>query len=256
MINFIIYEDDKSARDSYISIILKIMGNRKDQYSIIELDRYNSNATKALTAVGRKIYILDVEVPGKSGMDLAREIREKGDWSSQIIVVTNHDSLQQAAFTSKLLMLNFISKFNDTLEELRKSLITSYMIVTQGESLKIQHDGEFYQFYYNDILYIKKEANDIDTNVILSDGSTKNINMKMKDLEESLKDDPRFFRTHRGCIVNIFKIKSVDFGSGLISFGKIKTNLLSRDKKKELKKVLNELSIQENKNDQSVVKNR
>ena len=77
MVNFIIYEDDKSTRENYISIILKIMGNRKEQYSIIELDKYNSKVTKALNVVGRKIFILDVEVPGKSGMDLAREIREK-----------------------------------------------------------------------------------------------------------------------------------------------------------------------------------
>ena len=180
MVNFIIYEDDKSTRENYISIILKIMGNRKEQYSIIELDKYNSKVTKALNVVGRKIFILDVEVPGKSGMDLAREIREKGDWTSQIIVVTNHDSLQQSAFTSKLLMLDFISKFNNPLEELRKSLIASYIIVTQGESLKIQQDGEFFQIYYDDILYIKKETDDIDTHIILSDGSAKNINIRMK----------------------------------------------------------------------------
>ena len=243
MVNFIIYEDDKSTRENYISIILKIMGNRKEQYSIIELDKYNSKVTKALNVVGRKIFILDVEVPGKSGMDLAREIREKGDWTSQIIVVTNHDSLQQSAFTSKLLMLDFISKFNNPLEELRKSLIASYIIVTQGESLKIQQDGEFFQIYYDDILYIKKETDDIDTHIILSDGSAKNINIRMKELEEKLKSDPRFFRTHRGCIVNMFKIKKVDFGIGLISFGKIKTNLLARDRKKDFRNKINLLNI-------------
>lgn len=245
MINFIIYEDDKNARNSYISLIVKMMGNRKEQYSIIELDRYNSDVSKVLTLVGRKIYILDVEVPGKSGMDLAREIREKGDWTSQIIVVTNHDNLQQSAFTSKLLMLNFISKFNNTIEELKKSLITSFMIVTQGESLKVQHNGEFCQIYYNDILFIKKESNDIDTTIVFSDGSCKNINIRMKEIEEKLKIDPRFFRTHRGCIVNMFKIRKVDFGLGIISFGRVKTNLLARDKKKEFRETLNNLSLTE-----------
>ena len=163
--------------------------------------------------------------------------------TSQIIVVTNHDSLQQSAFTSKLLMLDFISKFNNPLEELRKSLIASYIIVTQGESLKIQQDGEFFQIYYDDILYIKKETDDIDTHIILSDGSAKNINIRMKELEEKLKSDPRFFRTHRGCIVNMFKIKKVDFGIGLISFGKIKTNLLARDRKKDFRNKINLLNI-------------
>lgn len=243
MVNFIIYEDDKNTRKSYISIIIKIMGNRQDQYSIIELEKYDSKVSKALSMIGKKIYILDVEVPGKSGLDLAREIREIGDWDSQIIIVTNHDSLQQTAFTSRLLTLDFISKFSNPLEELKKSLIASYIIVTKDQALKIQYDGEFYQFYYNDILYIKKEADDIDTKVVLTDGSTKSINIRLKEIEEKLKSDPRFFRTHRGCIVNIFKIKSVDFGAGIINFGKIKINLLSRDKKKEFKKILNESEV-------------
>lgn len=240
MVNFIIYEDDKNTRKSYISVIIKIMGNRQDQYSIIELEKYDSKVSKALSMIGKKIYILDVEVPGKSGLDLAREIREMGDWDSQIIIVTNHDSLQQTAFTSRLLTLDFISKFSNPLEELKKSLIASYIIVTKDQALKIQYDGEFYQFYYNDILYIKKEADDIDTKVVLTDGSIKSINIRLKEIEERLKSDPRFFRTHRGCIVNTFKIKSVDFGAGIINFGKIKINLLSRDKKKEFKKILND----------------
>lgn len=243
MVNFIIYEDDKNTRKNYISVIIKIMGDRQDQYSIIELEKYDNKVSKALSMIGKKIYILDVEVPGKSGLDLARDIREMGDWDSQIIIVTNHDGLQQTAFTSRLLTLDFISKFSNSLEELKKSLITSYIIVTKDKALKVQYDGEYYQFYYNDILYIKKEADDIDTAIVLSDGSTKNISIRLKEVEERLKDDPRFFRTHRGCIVNTFKIKSVDFGTGIINFGKVKTKLLSRDKKKEFKKILNENEV-------------
>lgn len=243
MVNFIIYEDDKNTRKSYISVIIKIMGNRQDQYSIIELEKYDSKVTHTLSMIGKKIYILDVEVPGKSGLDLARDIREMGDWDSQIIIVTNHDSLQQTAFTSRLLTLDFISKFSNSLCELKKALITSYIIVTKDKALKVQYDGEYCQFYYNDILYIKKEADDMDTKVVLTDGSTKNINIRLKEVEEKLKDDLRFFRTHRSCIVNTFKIKNIDFGIGIIDFGKTKTNLLSRDKKKEFKKILNENEV-------------
>ena len=243
MVNFIIYEDDKNTRQNYISVIIKIMGNLQDQYSIIELDKYNSKVMNTLSMIGKKIYILDVEVPGKSGLDLARDIREMGDWDSQIIIVTNHDSLQQTAFTSRLLTLDFISKFSNSLHALKKALITSYIIVTKDKALKVQHDGEYCQFYYNDILYIKKEVDDIDTKVVLTDGSTKNINIRLKEVEEKLKDDPRFFRTHRSCIVNTFKIRNVDFGVGIIDFGKIKINLLSRDKKKEFKKILNENEV-------------
>lgn len=248
MINFIIYEDDQKVRKKYISIIIKLMGNREDQYRIIELKEYNSMVNKVLSLSGKKIFILDVEVPGKSGLDLAREIRETGDWESQIIIITNHDSLQQKVFTSRLLTLDFISKFDNSFNNLKKALVTSYTIVTQSKSLKIQYDGEFQQFYYNDILYIKKDPDDIDTKVILTDGSSKYIRLKMKEVEEKLKEDPRFYRTHRGCIVNTFKIKSVDFSEGIINFGNQKIGLLSRDKKQEFKAILNEILYDNSKN--------
>lgn len=238
MINFIIYEDDKNIRDQYISIIIKLMGDRSDCYSIVEVDSYDKNAKKALSIPGKKIYILDVEVPGKSGLDLAREIREKGDWESQIIIVTSHDSLQQNVFTSKLLTLNFISKFNNVSEELKNTLIVSYMIVTNSECLKFQYNGEFQQFYYNDILYIKREPNDVDTTIVLADGSKKYTTYKIGKLEETLRHDPRFFRTHRGCIVNIFRIKNVDFANSLISFTNSSTRLLSREKRKPFKEII------------------
>ena len=41
----------------------------------------------------------------------------------------------------------------------------------------------------------------------------------------------------------MFKIKKVDFGIGLISFGKIKTNLLARDRKKDFRNKINLLNI-------------
>lgn len=255
MINFIIYEDDQKVRDKYISVIIKLMGNREDQYKIIELREYNPMVNKVLSLPGKKIFILDVEVPGKSGLDLAREIRGNGDWESQIIIVTNHDGLQQKVFTSRLLTLDFISKFDNSFSNLREALVISYTIVTQSKALKIQYDGEFQQFYYNDILYIKKDHDDIDPKVILSDGSSKYIRMNMKDVEKKLKKDPRFYRTHRGCIVNIFKIKSVDFSEGIINFGNQKIGLLSRDKKQEFKKILNETLHDNNKN-KIIIKNR
>ena len=110
MVNFVIYEDEKKYREKYVSIIVKMMGERNENYSIIELSEYNSKVRRTMNLVGKKVYILDIEVPGKSGLDLAREIRSNGDWESQIIVVTNHEGLQQTTFTSRLLTLDFISK--------------------------------------------------------------------------------------------------------------------------------------------------
>lgn len=235
MINFVIYEDEKKFREKYISIILKIIGGMKVAYRIFEFDKYDSttyNKIKNLT--GKKIYILDIEVPGKSGLDLAREMRNSGDWESPMIIVTTHEQLKDAAFTSKMLMLDFISKFYNFEESLHDTLKLALDIIDKNQSLNFQYNGELLQIPYNDILFIEKNVDDFYSTVV-----TRNERIKIKktisSIEEELTQDTRFFRTHRSCIANLDKITSVELRECIIHFGSIETPLLSRDKKSELK---------------------
>lgn len=235
MINFIIYEDDPSFRKKYIGIILKIMGNKQDEYKITEVSEYNETIQEAINSIGKKIYILDIDVPKKSGMDLAREIRNSGDWNSQIIMVTTHDSLQQTAFTSRLLTLDFISKFDELNIKLKKALLTSYLIHTSDKSLKIKKNNEVKQFYYDDILYIKKDPKDIDIDIVLKDNSHNKVPVAINQIEEELLNDIRFFKSHRSCIINLSKVKSLNISEGTIDFGKEKIDLFSREARKKYK---------------------
>ena len=235
MINFIIYEDEKKFREKYISIILKLIGGMKMAYRIVEFDHYDNNTiSKIKNTVGKKIFILDIEVPGKSGLDLAREIRNNGDWESPMMIITTHEQLKTAAFTSRMLMLDFISKFYNCEQNLNDALKISLDIVKATPSLNFQSNGELVQVPYRDILFIEKNVDDLYSTVI-----TKNEKMTIKlpisTIEEELKKDPRFFRTHRSCIVNLEKVTKVELRNCVIHFGNIETQLLSRDKKAELK---------------------
>lgn len=235
MINFIIYEDEKKFREKYISIILKIIGSMKVAYRIIEIDKYEKNTlSKIQNLVGKKVFILDIEVPGKSGLDLAREIRKSGDWKSTMIIVTTHEQLKNAAFTSKMLMLDFISKFYNCEESLRETLLLTLDIIDSNPSLNFQYNGELYQIPYGDILSIEKNVDDMYSTVVTRENRIK-VKKMIGAIEEELSKDSRFFRTHRSCIVNIDNITSIELQACIIHFGDIETPLLSRDKKKELK---------------------
>lgn len=235
MINFIIYEDEKKFREKYISTILKLMGGLKAAYKIIELEKYdNSILTKIKRTTGKNIYILDIEVPGKSGLDLARDIRNNGDWLSPIIVITTHEQLKNAAYTSKILMLDFISKFYNCEEDLKDTLKIALEIINNQESLNFQYNGELVQIPYNDILYIEKNVDDLYSSVVTERNRIK-IKKSLSTIEEELSKDNRFLRTHRSCIVNINKITKVELRACIIHFGAIETPLLSRDKKNILK---------------------
>ncbi|MCI5966929.1 MAG: LytTR family DNA-binding domain-containing protein [Tenericutes bacterium] len=235
MLNFIIYEDEKKFREKYISIILKLIGGMKIAYRIVEIDHYDKNTLSQIkNLVGKKIFILDIEVPGKSGLDLAREIRNGGDWESPMIIITTHEQLKTAAFTSRMLMLDFISKFYNCEENLKDTLKISLDIIKSTPSLNFQYNGELVQIPYRDILFIEKNVDDLYSTVV-----TKNERLKIKlpisTIEEELTKDIRFFRTHRSCIVNLDKVTKVELRNCIIHFGNIETPLLSRDKKTELK---------------------
>ena len=238
MINFIIYEDEKKYREMYISIILKIIGSMQFAYKITEIDKYDKTTmSKINKLVGKKIFILDIEVPGKSGLDLAREIRNNGDWNSQMIVATTHEQLKNATLTSRMLMLDFISKYFDLEDSLKDSLKLSLNILENHRSLNFQYNGELYQIPYNDILYIEKNVDD-PYSTIVTKISTIEIKRMIGVIEKELSDDKRFYRTHRSCIVNIDNITSVELKNNVIWFGKKSTMLLSRDRKAGLKELL------------------
>lgn len=238
MINFVLYEDGKEMRERYKKIILKLIGANNNNFKIIEIDKYNQEAEKKLNNIdGNKIYLLDVEVPGKSGLDLARQIRNNGDWSSQIIVITSHEQYSNIGYTSKLLMLDFISKYSDIEKELRETLGVAVGIFTKQKSITFTLNGELYQIPYNQILYIEKSLNNNNCKIVTNDGEyfTRDT---IQHLEETLSNDQRFMKTHRSCIVNLSNVSSVDLANNIIFFPNKQIDLIARNKKRELKERL------------------
>lgn len=244
MLNFIIYEDEKKFREKYISVILRLLGSKKIAYKIIEYDKYESGIIANLKKlIGKKIFIFDIEVPGKSGLDLAREIRNSGDWSSPMIVVTTHEHLKNATFTSRMLMLDFISKFYNCEENLKSVLLVALEIVDNQHSLNFQYNGELVQIPFDDILFIEKNVDDLYSTVVTRQDRYI-IKQTISKIEKDLSQDERFFKTHRSCIVNVDKITSVELRECIIHFGHTEIiSLLSREKKNELKALLSKKGV-------------
>lgn len=235
MLNFILYEDEKKYREKYISVILKIVGSMKNAYKIVEIDKYDKNTMSKIGGlIGKKIFILSIGVPGKSGLDFAKEIRKSGDWESQMIVVTTHEHLKISILSSKLLMLDYISKYYNCEELLEQALRLSIDIVSSFRSLNFQINGEIIQIPYSDILFIEKNVEDIYSTVVTRNGRIP-IRKSITAIETILDDESKFFRAHRSCIVNLSNITKIELKNSIICFGDIKTRLLSRNRKNKLK---------------------
>lgn len=239
MINFIIYEDEERMRNIYKEVINRFFGNNNQSYKIIELASYSEYKKNKIEEIdGKKIYLLDIDVPGKTGLELAREIRNSRDWHSQLIVITANDDLKEESLTSKMLMLDFISKYDDIKTKLRETILVAYNILSSNESIKIKQKGEIYQINCESILYIEKNLNNNYITIV-----TKNDKIIFKSsinhAADYLNNDPRFMKTHRSCIVNLLNIETYDYVSNIIKFNnKVSIDYISREKKKELKERL------------------
>lgn len=236
--NFIIYEDEDYFCKFYTNIIHKFMGPSNDNYKIYYFKEYSKKLMDFIKNLsGQNIYILDIEVQGKSGIDLAREIRNyKRSTDDQIIIATAHQDLVENAYHRKLLMVDFISKFDDLEERLISCFRESYETFTENKYLSYKKNGEIIRIPYKDILFIEKDKFE-DCLYIETVDSRYKYNSNIATIEKILKNDNRFFKTHRSCIVNLYKITKINTNIPIIYFNKKYTNCLSRDKKKELEEL-------------------
>ena len=239
MLNFIIYEDNLEMRIIYERVILEFIGRKSDCYRIIPISKFDDSTNKRLDSLdGRKIYILDIEVPGKSGLDFARDIRVKGDWFSQIIIISAFEDFKLDILYGKMLTLDFISKNeNNTEKRLLETLSVAYQISSTRQFFSFQQNGELFHLPYRDILYFAKDLNDNYTSIITS-SDTYRIKKSISEIEKIVGNDLCFLKTHQSCIINLDNVQSVDLSKSTINFGGKETNLLSREHKKELKERL------------------
>ncbi len=243
MIKFIIYEDKKEYRELYKTVIRKLLGGSEENYDIIEIEKYDhSQIEKIEKNDSRRIFILDIEVPGKSGLDLAREIRNYyNDWESQLIISTKYQHYQPISFMTRLLMLDFVSKHNNCENHLKECLMDAVRILNSHKNFVFTQDGELFQIPYQDILYIEKNKYDTYTTAYTKSHSQL-IKMSMKKIEEKLEKSNHFFKTSRSYIVNLYNIESINYACQTIIVGKKAIRAISRDNKKRLKERMESLN--------------
>lgn len=230
---FVVCDDEKLFRDKIKSIIDKLFISNDEYYHITEYSKFNSAFKKTISDGVSKIYILDIEIKDSiSGIDIARQIR-KSDWESIIIMVTSHSELGYEALKAQIMLLDFISKYDNYEKNLESTIRKAMLQVNNKKTLKLLSDGISYIIHLDDILYIVKEPVDKKCTIKTTYNSIV-VNKNLNSIIEQL--DSRFYLTHRSCIVNTDKIRSIDWKNNIICFeGEKLVDLISRDKKKGLK---------------------
>ena len=230
MYNVIICDDIEKDRKKVETAVREFFTSRKLECRIHLFQDYNSDFYKMVkSSLTNKIYLLDIETPSRSGIDVARDIRDI-DVGCVIAFLTGHVELGHVLLNDDIMFLSFISKFNDFDNRLNKCLSKAIKVFSHKSVIKINEHNITYTIDLDDILYITKESFERKTIIITSRGSIKTS----KTLREiiSMLDD-RFVQTHRACYINKEKVLSIDKTNKKIVFKDNQTTDLLSDRFKK-----------------------
>ena len=232
MINFIICDDNKAVVENIKNIVSRCMMKNNFEYKthlFYDLDDKFMNITRS--SLPFKIYILDIETPSRSGIDVARIIRDR-DVESIIIFITGHEELGLTLLKNEIMFLSFINKFDNYEKRLMSAINKGIRMLQRKNILRFEERGNIYNIAMDDILYITRDS--IERKCIIKTTYAEIKTYKSLSEIQKLLDD-RFIKTHRACIINQERVAEIDKGKKLILFNNgTSIDLLSDKYKKKV----------------------
>lgn len=215
MINFIICDDKKEFIDEIVNVIDTVMMQNNEAYQKHIYSEYNDEFLHVIKCnLSWKIYILDIEVKDKSGIDMARKIRENDIESMIVFITAYYKKYIQDILKSKFMFLDFINKKNDYKTELATTIKYALQNIKKKNIIRFKSSGIIYTLCTKDILYIFRDKDRKCTIKTTSNEFT--VLKTLVQLYDLL--DETFAYAHRACIVNLDRIKIYDKKNHIITF--------------------------------------
>lgn len=184
-------------------------------YPDAEIIIYKSGEEMLLSQDNPDILLLDIQMPGRNGIETARELRRKGAGSVIIFITALEEYVFQSFDVNAFHYL--VKPFNSAKfsEVLANAVRLASKPKTDAPSLMITAGGKHILVEPDKIIY----AEVFDRKIILHTAE-ENIEYygKMKELEKSLGDG--FYRPHRAYLVNFAYIKKYDASTIFLEKGK------------------------------------
>lgn len=243
MISFILYDDNKYMRDLYGRVAKKFLYTTEDCYKIHEFENFSAQTRSELRAIeGQRIYFINIDTHSMEGISMVKWIRERGDFHSPIILLTSKEKGEVIDNLQNLLFLNLIVQDDQLVQNIFATLREAYKIITDHLVYTFSIFDEIYRLPYNDICYIIKNIRDDSITIYTKDDTYLNYT-SIKKLEKELEDDPRFFKIHRSCIINLYNVASYNKKDNVITFKNGATlKMTSKLRKKKLVERLKEFN--------------
>lgn len=159
------------------------------------------------------LILLDIEMPGCTGMELAEKIKPYLP-NVKIIFITSHVEYAIDAF--ELSIFRYVPK-NDTEKRLAAAIRDALKLIglEEGKTYTIQTNSRLEKIPYKEISYIERDGKNA---CIVSTGGISKVRKSLQQVYEELGAE-EFIFIDRGCIVNIIHIMQVKDGMVVLKNG-------------------------------------
>ncbi len=201
-INVAICEDEK-VQVELLEKHVKIWGEQRNIKVIIETF-YSAESFDFSWSMDKRydVLLLDIQMPGQNGIELAKKIREEDDIINIIFITAIPDYIQEGYDVEAI---NYLIKPVDE-KKLYECLDRALEKVPKEEKIVlIEEQGEIYRIIQNDILYVESFGHDVEIKTI----DEKYIIRKNMGTVEKELDENSFVRCHRSYIVGLKHIKRI-----------------------------------------------
>jgi len=215
VLKFIIYEDSEPFKTKIKKVVENLMLPMTTEYKTLEFSKYDKLLETTINKDDeQKIYILGIAVGNVSGLDVAKKIRDN-DWKSIIIILSAHYDLIYTALKTRLMLLDFISKFDNYEKNLLDTLKIALLILNIRNLITLEYNYHITKIDLDSILYITTDTEKRRI-VVRTRSKIYYSNKTLSKIKIELPDSFKY--SHRACIVNSNNIKGVNLKSRVITF--------------------------------------
>lgn len=232
MLSIAICDDDKPTVENHRGITENCL---KSCGSIGKIETYISsdNLFYDITEDGFffDLILLDIEMPGSTGMEIAEKIKPYLP-SVKIIFITSH--IEYAIDAFELSIFRYVPK-NDMDRRLPAAIQDAIKLIEleDGKAYTIQTNSRLEKIPYREIYYIERDGKNASIN---SASGISKVRKSLQQVYSELGTD-EFLFIDRGCIVNMIHIMQIKNGMAVLKNGEALP--VSRSHLQEVKEQIN-----------------
>lgn len=193
----------------FVDLLIEVIKNAQLPITVIASANNANDGFLEIRKTHPDIVFLDVEMPGKSGLELAKELTDR---TFEIIFTTSHDKYAVLAFKTDA--IDYLLKPVDAVEltkaidriiaKQKDKVLQSKITSSENKKITVNTlDGVLF-IEINKLIHL--EADNVYTTLYLEDGSRIVASKSLKDFEDRLNKSG-FIRIHKSHLINVAFIK-------------------------------------------------